>query len=113
MPSAKFTDDIWFGNVHVGKNNINYVRYITDEVREEGIIPAYLKFNNTSLLKVRTIALDDAGIEDWMVAESMGQKDKKYTNLCYYRKMDHEDKLRMAKVLADPWRFTKKRHIVD
>ena len=92
----------------MSNNNINYVRYITDKMKEAGIIPAYLNFDNTSLHKVRTTALSDAGIEDWMVAESMGQKDKKYTNLCYYRKMDHEDKLRMAKVLAVPWQFTKK-----
>jgi hypothetical protein len=56
--------------------------------------------------------LTDAGIGDWMVAESMGQKDKKYTNLSFYRKMDHEDKLTMAKVLTDSWRFMKKRSAV-
>ena len=109
LPSARFTDEIWFGNVHVGKN---YIKYITDEMKQEGIIPGYLKFDNTSLRKLRTTALTDAGIGDWMVAESMGQKDKKYTNLSFYRKMDHEDKLTMAKVLADPWRFTKKRSAV-
>ena len=27
--------------------------------------------------------------------------------------MDHQDKINMAKVLADPWVFTKKRSIVD
>ena len=113
LPSAKFTDDIWFGNVHVGKNNINYVQYITEEMKDAGIIPSYLKFDNTSLRKLRTAALTDAGIEDWMTAESMGQKDKKFMNLGYYRKMDHEDKLLMAKVLEDPWRYTKKRTIVQ
>ena len=52
LPSARFTDKIWFGNVHVGKNNINYIKYITDEMKQEGIIPGYLKFDNTSLRKL-------------------------------------------------------------
>ena len=53
-------------------------------MKQEGILPSYLKFDNTSLRKLRTIALTDAGIEDWMTAESMGQKDKKFVNLSYY-----------------------------
>ena len=113
LPSATFLHDEWFGNVHVGKNNINYVSYITHEMQQAGLIPPFLKYDNTSLRKVRTQALTDAGIEDWMLAESMGQKDTKFQNLSYYRKMDHQDKINMAKVLADPWVYTKKRSIVD
>ena len=113
LPSATFQHDIWFGNEHVGKNNINYVSYITQEMQEQGILPAFLKFDNTSLRKFRTQALSDAGIEDWITAASMGQKDKHFQNLSFYRKMNHQDKLDMAKVLSDPWRYSKKRTIVD
>ena len=80
LPSANLTDDI------------------CDEMKEEGIIPHCCKYDNTSLRKLRTTVLTDAGIEDWMTAKSMGQKDKKFTNLSFYRKMDHEDKMTMAKV---------------
>ena len=81
-------------------------------MKQEGILPLYLKFDNTSFHKLRTTALKDADIEDCMTAESMGQKDKKFVNLSYYRKMDHQDKILMATVLSDPWRYTKKRSIV-
>ena len=108
LPSATFQHDEWFGNVHVGKNNINYVSYIADEMKAEGLLPTFLKLDNTSLRKLRTQALTDAGIQDWMIAETMGQKDKNFQNLGYYRKMDHDDKIKMAHVLANPWKYQKK-----
>ena len=96
LPSASFQHNIWFGNEHIGKNNVNFVHY------------------NTSPRKLRTQALTDAKIDDWMIGESMGQKDKKTVNLFYYRKMNHEDKLLMAQVLHDPWNFLcKKRNVGD
>jgi len=52
----------------VGKNNINYVSYIADEMKAEGLLPTFLKLDNTSLRKLRTQALTDAGIQDWMIA---------------------------------------------
>ena len=48
-----------------------------------------------------------------MVAETIGQRDKKNQNLVYYRQMDHADKMLMAKALSNPWRYNKKRTIVD
>ena len=77
-------------------------------MKKSGIIPSFLKYDNTSLRKLRTQALSDAGVDDWMISETIGHKDKKNTNLLYYRKMDHSDKLKMAQVLADPWKYSKK-----
>ena len=108
FPLSKFSDDIWFSNVHVRKNTINYVKYICDEMKEEGIIPHYCKYYNTSLHKPRTSVLTDVGIKDWITAESMGQNDNKFINLSFYRKMDNDDKMTRAKVLADPWLYTQK-----
>ena len=108
LPSATFHHDVWFGNEQIGKNNINFVNYITEEMKKSGIIPSFLKYDNTSLRKLRTQALSDAGVDDWMISETIGHKDKKNTNLLYYRKMDHSDKLKMAQVLADPWKYSKK-----
>ena len=82
-------------------------------MKQAGIIPGFLKFDNTSLRKLRTQALTDAGIEDWMIVESMGQKDKKNANLMHYRKMTHKDKRNMAKVLSGTWRYSKKRPMFD
>ena len=113
LPSATFEHLEWFGNEHVGKNHINWVGEITQEMQKANIIPSFLSYDNTSLRKLRTQVLSDAGVEDWMIAETIGHKDKKNQNLLYYRKMDHADKLLMAKVLSNPWRYTKKRTIVD
>ena len=77
-------------------------------MKAEGLLPTFLKLDNTSLRKLRTQALTDAGIQDWMIAETIGQKDKNFQNLGYYRKMDHDDKIKMAHVLANPWKCQKK-----
>ena len=83
-------------------------------MKKQGLIAEWLKFDNTSLRKLSTQALTDAKIDDWMIGESMGQKDKKNVNLFYYRKMNHEDKLLMAQVLYEPWKFScKKRNVAD
>ena len=61
-----------------------------------------MKLDNTSLRKLRMQTLPDAGIEDWMIAESMGEKDNQFQNLRYYCKMSLDDNINMAQVLADP-----------
>ena len=45
-----------------------------------------------------------------MTAKTIGQKDKNFQNLGYYRKMDHDhdDKIKMAHVLANLWKYQKK-----
>ena len=59
LPSATFHHDVWFGNEQIGKNNINFANYITEEMKKSGIIPSFLKYDNTSLRKLRMQALLD------------------------------------------------------
>ena len=55
LPSGTFQHDEWFSN---------YVYYIPDELKAEGLLPTFSKLDNTSLRKLRTQALTDAGIKD-------------------------------------------------
>lgn len=107
LPSATFEDEVWFSNMPVGKNALNFVKLVAEKMKQESRLEPFRDFTNTSLRKLRTDVLSQHQIEDWKIGESMGHKDKKFQNLASYRKMNHHDKMEMASCLYDPLTFKK------
>ena len=73
--------------------------------------PCFSRIRQHIPRKLRTQALMNAGIEDRMVVETMGQKDKKNQNLLYYRHIHNSDRIVTPKDLLNPWRYKKKKTI--